>query len=83
MTKAKAFSHNGRQLEVRAARTANNMWVVSVRDGAGMTVSTTGSIPRWTEPDPNHPATGPFPSVEALMDHVIAEVSASRMPLLP
>jgi len=83
MTKVKAFTHNGRQLEVHAVRTPSNSWVVSVRDGAGLTVSTTGSIPRWAEPAPGQPAAGPFASVDALIEHVIAEVSASRMPLLP
>lgn len=83
MTKTKAFSHNGRQLEVRAVSAANNTWVVSIRDQAGMTVSTTGSIPRWTEPAAGQPASGPYPTVEALMDHLIAEASGGRLPLLP
>ena len=83
MTKTKTFSHNGRQLEVRAVSAANNTWVVSIRDQAGMTVSTTGSIPRWTEPEPGRAATGQFATIEALMDFVIAEATGGRMPLLP
>jgi hypothetical protein len=83
MTKTKAFTHNGRKLEVRAVSGAHNTWVVSVLDAAGLTVSTTGSIPRWTEPDPARPATGPHATVDSLMDQIIADVNGGRLPLLP
>ncbi len=81
MTKTRAFERNGRQLEVVAKPAAAGTWVVSVVDAAGLTVSTTGAIPRWSPPAPDE--TARFTTVEALMDYVIAEITAGRMPLLP
>jgi hypothetical protein len=82
MNKAKPFSYNGRQLEVRAVSGAHNTWIVSVLDQAGLTVSTTGSIPRWHEPDPADQPSGPHASVDSLMDQIIADVGNGRLPLL-
>jgi len=83
MTKTKSFTHNGRSLTVRAVAGAHDSWVVSVLDDQGLTVSTTGSLPRWIAPDPARAPAGAPTTIDGLMDKVIADVSSGHLPLLP
>ena len=83
MTKTKSFTHNGRSLSVKSDSGAHDTWIVSVLDEQGLTVSTTGSLPRWSAPDPARAPAGAPTTIEALMDKVIADVSSGHLPLLP